>query len=302
MKIFEKEKQGNIRIYKLLGFPIMICTKKKSKKNKNETFKYDNDINMQCKVCGETAFKFTEKNVLNKYMVNYYHCPHCGHIQTQNPHWIEEAYSNAITGTDVGIITRNETVASNLTKILCKYFDVNAKYLEYAGGYGILTRKMRDIGFDFLWHDKYCENIFAQGFEYTGKEKIELLTAVEVFEHFENPIEDMEKLFNISDNIFFTQEIIPENYNDLKDWWYFCCEMGQHISFYSNETLDFIAEKFSKKHLYFGNLHLFTNKQITNKDFIKTLISKPYNNKKLKSKTWDDYLMIKEKSNNKEQA
>ncbi len=38
-------------------------------------------------------------------------------------------------------------------------------FLDYAGGYGVFTRLMRDIGFDFYWHDPYTQNLFANGFE-----------------------------------------------------------------------------------------------------------------------------------------
>lgn len=124
---------------------------------------------------------------------------------------------------------------------------------------------------------------------------IELLTAVEVFEHFENPLKEIENLFKISDNIFFTQTTIPDNIPQANDWWYFACETGQHISFYTNKTLDLIAEKFSKKHLYYNEIHLFTNKNISLSSFKKIIKNKKDAKIPLKSKTWEDYLLIKDK-------
>ena len=57
---------------------------------------------------------------------------------------------------------------------------------NYAGGYGIFTRMMRDIGFDFYWLDKYADNLLTNGFEYNKKihKKIEAITSFESFEHF----------------------------------------------------------------------------------------------------------------------
>jgi hypothetical protein len=38
----------------------------------------------------------------------------------------------------------------------------NGTFVDIGGGYGLLTRLMRDRGFDFYWKDPHCENIFAK--------------------------------------------------------------------------------------------------------------------------------------------
>ena len=45
------------------------------------------------------------------------------------------------------------------------FFNKNVAYLDVDGGYGMLTRLMRDYGFHFYWTDPYCQNILARGFE-----------------------------------------------------------------------------------------------------------------------------------------
>ncbi len=52
---------------------------------------------------------------------------------------------------------------------------------------------MRDIGFDFYWNDIYADNLLARGFELNNLESLEVITALECFEHFLNPIEEFEK-------------------------------------------------------------------------------------------------------------
>jgi len=101
--------------------------------------------------------------ILNKYDVAYYICPNCGFIQTENPYWLEESYSKAIATADTGIMSRNLQNAPDL--LFFMRFINGANFLDFGGGHGILTRIMRDYGYNFYHYDKYAENLFANGFE-----------------------------------------------------------------------------------------------------------------------------------------
>ncbi|MBR3723441.1 MAG: hypothetical protein IKN12_11900 [Selenomonadaceae bacterium] len=73
---------------------------------------------MTCKICdGETA-KFDRTKVLGKYSVQYYKCKNCGAIFTEEPYWLNEAYSDAISDLDVGLVSRNLNNVPILSKIL----------------------------------------------------------------------------------------------------------------------------------------------------------------------------------------
>ena len=62
---------------------------------------------MQCKICSSKMNTFNMAIILNKYNVQYYRCYNCGYICTEEPYWLEEAYSSAIANTDIGLISRN---------------------------------------------------------------------------------------------------------------------------------------------------------------------------------------------------
>lgn len=106
---------------------------------------------MQSKITGgPTTYLFTGR-IMNKYDVKYYRCNQTGFIQTEEPYWLNEAYSDAITKLDIGLPVRNVDLSVKVSKLLVKYFDhAGKKFLDYAGGYGLFTRLMRDKGFDFL--------------------------------------------------------------------------------------------------------------------------------------------------------
>lgn len=216
--------------------------------------------NIYCKICDSKASLAFRGNVLSKYDVKYFKCTSCGYLFTENPYWLDEAYKNPINISDTGIMMRNIYFSKIVSVILYFCFDKSAKYLDYAGGYGIFTRLMRDIGFDFYWHDDFTKNLLARGFE-KSESRYELLTAFEVFEHFANPIDEVKKMTELSDSILFSTVIIPEEIPS-KDWWYYGFEHGQHISFYSEKTLKTIAEKFGMNFYPFKNLFLMTKKKL----------------------------------------
>jgi hypothetical protein len=226
---------------------------------------------------------FTAK-VLNKYDVGYFQCPECLFIQTENPYWLEEAYSSAITLLDIGLLYRNMRYLSRAASMIELFFDKTKPFLDFAGGYGIFVRLMRDKGYNFLWQDAYCENIFARGFEYTlnKNSKFGLVTAFEVFEHLDNLQKTLETLLSYSKNILFTTDLQPDTVIKPESWHYIAPELGQHIAFFHLKTLKTIAQKYNMNLYTNGKtLHLLTKKKIssilfkiTTRRKLSTLISK----------------------------
>lgn len=120
---------------------------------------------MHCKICNSDNQPVFQGSILEKYTIDYFHCGNFGFLQTENPYWPEEVYQEAINFSDVGYIHRNILYANKLRIILHFLFGTKGHVLYFAGGYGMFVRIMWDKGFDFKWSDKYCENLFAKGFE-----------------------------------------------------------------------------------------------------------------------------------------
>jgi hypothetical protein len=219
---------------------------------------------LDCRLCGEQANRLFEATIRKKDLAEYYLCTRCGLLQIGDPHWLTEAYKEPINVTDTGIVQRNIALSYSAAILICMLFDPKAKYLDYAGGYGLLTRIMRDYGFDFLWHDPFADNIFAKGFEYVPKEQkdrneIEMVTAFECFEHFSAPSKEIAKIFKYSRNLLASTLLFPEPIPKPEEWWYYGLEHGQHICFYAKRTLEYIARSYGVN-IYSANegIHLFT--------------------------------------------
>ena len=222
---------------------------------------------VQCKICSGNAELYSVKKVLGKYDVKYYQCIVCRFIQTEDSYWLNEAYDNAITKLDIGLVYRNEYLAPVVSTIIKLFYSSNAKFVDYGGGYGLFVRMMRDRGFDFYRQDIYCENLFAKHFDLSDlpvNSKFDMLTAFEVFEHLSDPIPEIEKMLSFSDTILFTTELQPADKNALNNWWYFTPETGQHVSLYSLQSLQKLAEKFNMHLLSHGHLHLLSKTKRNN--------------------------------------
>jgi 2-polyprenyl-3-methyl-5-hydroxy-6-metoxy-1,4-benzoquinol methylase len=198
--------------------------------------------------------------VLQKYPVRYFRCPACGFIQTETPYWLAEAYSSAIAKQDVGIMQRNLLNRELTTAVLNLLLPEVKHCVDYGAGHGIFVRLMRDRGFDFRWYDRHATNDYARGFEYEPGQSCEFVTAFEVLEHLTDPVADLAEIMSISENVFVSTLLVPEPAPKLPDWWYFLPSTGQHISFYTAESLQVLAKRFDRHLLSHGAHHLFTKR------------------------------------------
>ena len=194
---------------------------------------------MNCRICSATTAVFDQAMVLQRHMVTYYRCPSCGFIQTEDPYWLDESYTEPLTDSDVGMVQRNLQLASVSKVVIDVFFTASGKFVDYGGGYGLLTRLMRDKGYDFYCYDKHCPPLFARQFPAEPGEgrSYELATACEVVEHFADPLREFEELLAMAPNLLFATELVPPNLTRLHDWWYVAPEHGQHVAFYTPTAL-----------------------------------------------------------------
>jgi hypothetical protein len=220
---------------------------------------------MNCRICGSQTSQFAQETLLGKYSVSYHQCRSCGFMQTEEPYWLSEAYQSAINRSDVGLVSRNFMLAIQTSVIISAWFSRSGKFIDFGGGYGLFVRLMRDRGYNFYRSDAHCENLFARGFdaEPDGRGQYELMTAFEVFEHFADPLREIEKMLSYASSILFTTELLPVPVPLPKAWWYYGLDHGQHISFYTPASLQAIADRFHLRLYRNGrSLHLLTPRKI----------------------------------------
>jgi hypothetical protein len=258
-----------------------------------------------CPISGKPMKPVFSATILGKHEVSYYYCDECGLLKTEKPYWLDEAYQEAISDTDTGLVGRNMGNSEWLGAIL-EYLSIEkGKFLDVAGGYGLLTRLMRDRGFDCYTTDKYCPNLFARSFEPGPGFVADALFAFEALEHIEDPLQFLNELFaryGCKTIIFSTQTFagsIPP-----KDWWYYSLESGQHITFYQQRTLSLLARRLGcNYYMLTTGLHIITDitvpgvsrKVFLNKYFLKLYSFYVAFKRRGLSKTWGDHLRMIER-------
>ena len=222
---------------------------------------------MECSVCSNPMEACFTATVIRKYTARYEVCNKCGFLAVQEPYWLEEAYLRAIASADTGLVMRNVSLASKVAGVLYWIMGerCGGRYLDAAGGYGLFTRLMRDLGFDFYWADKYCENIISPGFEYNQEMgTCRAVTAFEVLEHLAHPASFIEETLSMSGAqvLLFSTELYAGAPPRPGDWYYYAFATGQHIAFYQRRTLEMLGTKLG---LYFASangLHIFSRTRV----------------------------------------
>jgi len=220
-----------------------------------------NSFQIKCRVCNRQS-QYLFSGILLTRLTKYYQCEHCKFLETEYPIWLDEAYQKSINVGDYGIIERNLYFRKIVSLLILFIYDAKACYLDYAGGYGIFSRIMRDWGYKFFNYDLYTKNIFSEEYnEINSNEKYELITCFECFEHFVMPLELLSALAKKSNSILISTILVPSPMPN--NWWYLGEDHGQHISFYDKKTLEYMAATIGMR-LYTNNnnIHLFTNKYI----------------------------------------
>lgn len=225
------------------------------------------DQDMECPVCSSLMEASFTAQVLGKYLAQYEICNKCGYLRAHKPHWLEESYSSAIAAADTGLVMRNFSVACKLAGVFYWVLGERGqgRYLDAAGGYGMLTRLMRDLGFDFYWADKYCSNHLVPGFEYNPAiGSCSAVTAVEVFEHLTDPAAFIKETLDFSgaQTLVFTTELYEGAPPQPDAWWYYAFATGQHIGFFQRRTLETLGAKLGLQFASANGIHILSKNTV----------------------------------------
>ena len=218
-----------------------------------------------CAICGAAVRAFGEARLLGNLDVRYFRCEVCEFVQTESPFWLERAYDSAITQQDLGLVARNLELADRTEAVIRLCHDPSGRFLDFGGGYGMLVRLLRDRGMNFHLYDPHCTNLFAGPAQIDSVEESvwDLITAFELLEHLENPVQEVERLMRLTDTMLCSTVLLPDSAPRPGEWHYYGLDHGQHISLFTRRAFEVLASRCGARFITNGvNLHILTRAPI----------------------------------------
>lgn len=213
---------------------------------------------MICKICNTEA---TTKVYDEKHQNNYYFCSNCEYIFLDNSEIVgireeKEVYDGHDNSFECeGYVDMFENF---LSKAVNPFVESKGLALEFGSGPGpVLAQMLVNNGWYVKKHDKFFESdLDYQDYRY------DLITSTEVFEHFDDPLKEMEKITKLlkPNGILAIMTLLrPKTEEEFLNWWY--RRDKTHISFYSIKTLNYLAKQFGLKIIYTDDERLITFKK-----------------------------------------
>ena len=217
-------------------------------------------MNHTCRACEGRTAPFARTVVLGSVEASFERCGACGMVMAVEPTWLAQAYESAITKLDVGLLDRCLLLSQVTASVLRSERLREGCFLDWAGGYGTLTRMMRDRGYRFTHLDQFATNVFAEGHDRhdLSGERYDMVTMFEVLEHLEHPAEALAEVAAATDRVLATTQILPDPAPNPEDWWYYTLETGQHITLFTPAALRALADRLGFEGVVVGTfVHMF---------------------------------------------
>lgn len=209
-----------------------------------------------CRLCGGFLVKRFQRRVLgDRYEAEYFQCRDCEMVQVRDPHWLDEANAEADATREWD--PRESPFARDLAAFGCLLalreagtWPRDARYLD-VGGFGLLTRMLRDHGLDGWAYDPdEPGTAYARKYGYSRIDQIrptcmDVVTSFNAMERLTDPWafgrEVRQVLTPTGCAVFSAGVVFPDT--DLETWTNLECESGRRVTFWSRQALSHFAER-----------------------------------------------------------
>ncbi len=145
---------------------------------------------------------------------------------------------------------------SNFLEEAVEPFVKKGLHLDYGCGPGpVLHELMKKRGFNSKTYDYY----YQHDKDYSNY-KYDIITSTEVFEHFHDPIENIEKILMLlkEGGVLAIMTSFVKSEPEFYDWWYI--RDITHVSFYHIKTFGYLAKKYNLEIVYTNNVNIIVLK------------------------------------------
>lgn len=192
---------------------------------------------MKCKICNSETYELFDE----QFDMIYHRCKSCSFIYEDPNHHVSydvekneyDTHNNSIE--DEGYV--------NMFNRFINAFNpfVDGKdLLEFGSGpEPVFSEVLRRIGFNVTSYDPF----YLPDESYLNKQ-YDIITSTEVFEHFVDPMKEIEGLVSLlkPEGLLAIMTQFPKDDDHFLKWWY--RRDRTHISFYTVETFEYIAKRY----------------------------------------------------------
>ena len=216
----------------------------------------------KCAICGGTSEAILKYPVRKENQAILARCQECNFCFVVSPIWLTGSFSETLQLLDIGTVDRCSLVLDFVQTVArVSRWRVNSRFIDWGGGYGLMTRMARDRGINMANFDPYVRPLFSAPADLDKLCPAEVIVASEVFLHMENPLEVLVQLLSFSPVVIITAVVPPDRISP--DWWYLMPDTGQHVSFYPVSTLKKMAEMTGTKLMSDGRFfHVFSRTEL----------------------------------------
>ncbi|MCG8403653.1 MAG: class I SAM-dependent methyltransferase [Phycisphaerales bacterium] len=184
---------------------------------------------------------------------DFHHCPRCDLIFVPEHQHLTTAEQRARYAQHKNTIENDGYVAllQKPVELLREFRPDARRVLDYGSGPNpVLVELLHRAGYDAVGYDP----LFAPGVDLS--EPFDAVISVETFEHFARPREELQRIIRLMqpEACLAVMTMFHSGPDTIRDWWY--ARDASHVSFYSTQTLKWIAEGFGLAPLFCDEKHL----------------------------------------------
>lgn len=216
----------------------------------------------ECSICGGNCDEILRYFVRKQNLAILIRCQDCEFSFVVGPSWLADSFSETLQPLDIGAVDRCSVVLDFVQTVArITGWRSRSRFIDWGGGYGLMTRMARDRGMNFANFDPYVRPLFSAPANLDNLCSTDVIVASEVFLHIENPLHILAELLSFSPVVIITAVVPPDRIS--AEWWYLMPDTGQHVSFYPLHSLKKMAELTDAKLLSDGRFfHIFSRSEL----------------------------------------
>ena len=205
---------------------------------------------IKCRICKSPCVKKWDMKVRDRFEGPLYQCKGCDSLQFGGLDWLKDAYYGDYSiRFDEGRMLRNMVVYKLVRRLTKSFFDKDdILLLDYGSGEGVLCDLLKRSNKTKYIVGNYDPQV--KRFSELPRGKFDIVMCIEVLEHLKDVYEfykNIKRALSTNGILICSTDLYQPNKHD-KTWPYLSTEIGQHITFWTKKSIQYLKRIIRAKH------------------------------------------------------